>query len=115
MAPIMQSTKIEDRRSEKRLRLGLHVVEVEGRDKYFQYATNLSAGGMFLSGTLPSSLGTQVTLIFRLPGDNSPVALPAEVVGNKSGNDRGTHFKFVDPDDSAARGHIRAYVDRHHV
>jgi len=102
----------DDRRIEKRLRLGLHVVEVDGADKYFQYATNVSAGGLFLTGTLPNQPGSHVTLLFKLPGESTPLALPAEVVGNKDGEDRGTHFKFTDSQDSDARIFIRDYVDR---
>ncbi len=113
MMRTMHAVSDDDRRTEKRLRLGLHVVEVDGQDKYFQYATNVSAGGMFLSGTLPNQPGTQVTLIFKLPGEASPMALPAEVVGNTTGNERGTHFRFLDSDDSIARLHIRQYVDEH--
>ena len=109
----MESISSNERRLENRLRLGLHVVEVEGSDKYFQYATNVSAGGMFLSGTLPNQPGTQVTLIFKLPGETKPLALPAEVVGNKTGEERGTHFKFVDDAESDARLFIREYVERH--
>lgn len=92
--------------------MGLHVVEVDGEDKYFQYATNLSAGGIFLSGTLPNPPGTLVTLVFKLPGETTPLAMPAVVVGNSDGDSRGTHFRFVDDDGSEARGQIRKFVEQ---
>lgn|GEM_PF-6397180 len=108
----MKVVSPDDRRIEPRLRLGLHVVEVDGEDKYFQYATNLSAGGIFLSGTLPNPPGTNVTLVFKLPGEANPLAIPAVVVGNSDGNARGTHFRFVDDESSDARGQIRKFVEQ---
>lgn len=109
----MQQTNSMDRRTEKRVSVGLPVVELEGEDRYFQYATNVSAGGMFLMGPLPTQPGTQVTLVFKLPGDATTLAVPAEVVGNRAGDERGTHFRFIDAADSEARTHIRDYVARH--
>lgn len=101
-----------ERREFPRVPVGIHVVEIDEDATYFQYATDLSGGGMFLFGTAPREVGHQVTVLFKLPGEDAINRIPAEVVGNADGERRGTHIKFVDRDDSNIRERVRAYVDR---
>ena len=101
----------DERRTEPRVDVDLHVVELDEHTTYFQYATDLSAGGMFLFGTGPHTVGSQVTLLFKLPGDQSMTRLPAEVVGNTElPGKRGTHIRFVGNDSSEERTRVRAFV-----
>lgn len=101
----------DERRNEPRVDVDLHVVEVDEHTTYFQYATDLSAGGMFLFGTGPHTVGSQVTLLFKLPGDPAMTRLPAEVVGNTElPGKRGTHIRFVGSDESEDRARVRAFV-----
>ncbi len=101
----------QERRTEARVEIGLHVVEVDEHTTYFQYATDLSAGGMFLFGTGPHTVGSQVTLLFKLPGDEALTRLPAEIVGNTElPGKRGTHIRFVGNETSEDRSRVRAFV-----
>ncbi|HUH03039.1 MAG TPA: PilZ domain-containing protein [Kofleriaceae bacterium] len=99
-----------ERRCEPRIPVGLPVVEIDQETTYFQYATDLSAGGLFLRGTAPHQIGSQVTILLMLPGDKAPTRVPAEVVGNRDGLGRGTHIKFVAPSESEALERVRAFV-----
>lgn len=99
-----------DRRGARRVPVSLKVVEVDGTTTYFQYATNLSAGGLFLDGTLGAEPGTEVTLIFVPPGMHEPVQVPARVVRYREGERSGAHLQFLDPEDSLLREHLRSYV-----
>ena len=90
-----------DRRRQPRVKVDMRVVELDGNATYFQYASDLSVGGMFLHGTAPHDVGNQVTVVFKLPGQELVNLVPAEVVGNTGGAHRGTHLKFIDGDDSA--------------
>jgi hypothetical protein len=98
-----------ERRREPRIPIGLRVVEISGATTYFQYATNLSAGGLYLDGTLAHPPGTRVTLLLMLPGDSLPTSVPAEVVGPGPGA-RGVHLAFVDEPDSRLRRRLRELV-----
>lgn len=102
-----------DRRTDPRVTVGMHVVEIDEEATYFQYATDLSRGGMFLFGTAPREIGHKVMVLFKLPGSEQINRVPAEVVGNTDGERRGTHLKFTDRPDSSARDRVRAYVERH--
>jgi uncharacterized protein (TIGR02266 family) len=69
-----------ERRSNNRVVDDLWVEERTEDALYFQRATNLSVGGLFLDHTLPHPAGTVVQLELRLPGDNTPLRLAGEVV-----------------------------------
>lgn len=88
----------DERRKHRRVRAGISVVELSGETAYFQYATNLSEGGVFLERTLPHEVGTRVALLFKVPDQADPISIEAEVVG---GVDDGTgmRLRFVDLDD----------------
>lgn len=98
-----------ERRREPRIPIGLRVVEISGAATYFQYATNLSAGGLYLDGTLAQPPGTEVKLLLMLPGDSLPTSVPARVVG-PGPRSRGVRLAFVDEPDSRLRRRLRELV-----
>jgi hypothetical protein len=100
----------DDRRAHQRIPVELRVVEMDGEAAYFRYATNISAGGLFIEGPLPASVGTRLTLVFIVPGDTEPTSVECEVVGSTGGDRRGNHLRFLVPDDAEIRDRVRAYV-----
>jgi len=60
---------------------------------YYQRATNLSLGGIWLDGTLPHPPGTRVALDIELPGDG-PLRVNGEVVPRQAGAS-GMAVRFV--------------------
>jgi uncharacterized protein (TIGR02266 family) len=82
-----------ERRSGSRTAVELWVDERTADALYFQRATDLSTGGVFLSGTLPHPPGTRVDLALRLPGDASPLEVQGEVVARE--RETGMAVRFV--------------------
>src|SRR5215472_5208903 len=76
----MSETTKSERRNNQRVIVDLWVEEHTDDALYFQRATNLSMGGLFLDRTLPHPAGTRVQLEVRLPGDGNPLRLSGEVV-----------------------------------
>jgi len=99
-----------DRRIHHRFAVELRVVEMEGQTAYFRFATNLSAGGLFIEGPLPHPIGTKLTLVFIVPGDDEPSSVPCEVVASTEGEHRGNHIKFLLDDASDVARSLGAYV-----
>ena len=81
----------------------LWVEESLERETYFQRASNLSVGGLFLEGTLPHPAGTVVRLRFALPGEATPVETDGEIVNvpGKEGRGMGLHFVGLSAADRA--------------
>ena len=90
----------EDRRESRRVSIELSVEERTGEALYFQRATNLSLGGVYLEGTLPHPPGTRVGLALRLPGRETPMRIFGEVVAREP-SEIGMAIRFVDLDDEA--------------
>ncbi len=88
----MTQTHPQDRRVFTRVPVDLWVEERHQGMTYYQRATNLSLGGLFLDRTLPHPPGTRVRLAVRLGAE--PVELVGEVV--RSPDDEGMHLRFVD-------------------
>lgn len=84
-----------ERRAHTRVPVDLWVEERHDGVTYFQRATNLSLGGLYLDYTLPHPPGTRVQLAVRLGAQD--VDLPGEVVG-AAANDTGMNVRFVDLD-----------------
>jgi hypothetical protein len=98
-----------NRRVHDRVETDLPVVEIVGDTTYFQYAVNLSEGGLYLSRTLSHPPGTHVLVLFRVPGHGEPITLEAEVVGDRS--ERGMRLRFVDLDERPdAREKVRRLI-----
>ncbi len=95
-----------DRRNETRAEVAIWVRERTNDALYFQRASNLSLGGVFLEGTLPHPPGTRVALDLDLP--DAPIRLEGEVVGHGPGN-VGMAVRFVDLA-SAERSRLEAYL-----
>ena len=68
-AQSMSEPTKSERRGSERVVVDLWVEEHTDDALYFQRATNLSMGGLFLDRTLPHPAGTRVQLEVRLPGD----------------------------------------------
>lgn len=97
-----------DRRESPRVTIELWVEESLEKELYFQRASNLSAGGLFLDGTLPHPPGTVVRLRFSLPGDPVPIETAGEIVNVPGGRGMGLHF--VDLAD-ADRARILRFIE----
>lgn len=84
-------------------------VEERTRDAlYFQRATNLSMGGLWLDGTLPHPPGTRVSLDIELP--EGPLKVDGEVVMH--GTPRiGMAIRFVELR-GTRRQRLSAYLQR---
>ncbi len=105
----------DERRGERRLPVEMWVEEQRGQDRYFQRSANISAGGMFLEGTIPHPRGTVVQLKFTLPGDSVPVEIRGEIVGDPNEERLGMNVKFLGLDDdanAALRERLRKFVDK---
>lgn len=90
----MSHTTNEDRRTNQRVVVDLWVEEHTEDAMYFQRATNLSLGGVYLDRTLPHPAGTRVVLELCLPGDATPLRVTGEVVAATE-RDTGMGVKFV--------------------
>ncbi|MFO0549603.1 MAG: PilZ domain-containing protein [Polyangiaceae bacterium] len=98
-----------ERRSRPRAEVAIWVEERTQDALYFQHATNLSLGGVWLDGTLPHPPGKRVALDIELPGDGS-LRVTGEVVLHKPGQ-QGMAIRFVDLDDHA-KARLTAFLDR---
>ncbi len=78
----------------------LGVEERTGEALYFQRASNLSMGGVYLEGTLPHPPGTRVALALRLPGRITPMRVEGEVVARAPG-EIGMAIRFGELGDDA--------------
>jgi uncharacterized protein (TIGR02266 family) len=104
----MDESNAADRRREERVVIDLWVEEHTDDALYFQRATNLSTGGLFLERTLPHAPGTLVEIDLRLPGDASPLRVKGEVVAARS-RELGMGLRFVGLED-AAKARIADYL-----
>ncbi len=99
-----------ERRTNNRVVVDLWVEERTEDALYFQRATNLSIGGLFLDRTLPHPAGTRVQLELRLPGEASPLRVAGEVVANAD-RDMGRGVRFVNLS-THERARLAEYLDR---
>lgn len=103
-----------ERREDRRIPVEMWVQEHRGtQEVYFQRSANISAGGIYLDGTIPHPRGTIVQLKFTLPGQAEPIEIRGEIVGEPDEKRLGMHVKFVDLDQNpAVRERLREFVDR---
>jgi len=99
-----------DRRNNERVVVDLWVEERTEDALYFQRATNLSVGGLFLDHTLPHPAGTLVQLELRLPGEQTPLRVAGEVVP-PTDREQGMGVRFVGLS-SLERDRIAEYLER---
>ena len=90
----MSEMSNDERRRTGRITVDLWVEEHTDDALYFQRATNLSLGGLFLDRTLPHPAGTRVQLELRLPGEQSPLRVAGEVVPTPD-RERGMGVRFL--------------------
>jgi hypothetical protein len=83
-----------ERRAYTRVPVDLWVEERHDGVTYFQRATNLSLGGLYLDHTLPHPPGTRVQLAVKLGAQD--VGLTGEIVG--AANETGMNVRFIDLD-----------------
>jgi uncharacterized protein (TIGR02266 family) len=86
---------MSERRENPRVTVELWVEESLGKEVYFQRASNLSTGGLFLEGTLPHAPGTVVRLRFSLPGETEVIETRGEIVNVPGEEGRGMGLQFV--------------------
>ena len=86
-----------ERRSSERISVEMWVEQSTSREVYFQRGTNLSAGGIYLEHTIPMPRGTEVRLVFTLPGDGEPINARGVIVNiGESVSELGMGVQFVD-------------------
>ena len=90
-----------ERRTEPRADVAIWVEEHTEDALYFQRATNLSLGGLWLDGTLPHPPGTRVALDLELPGQ-PPLRVQGEVVVHRA-DKTGMGVRFVELDETRRR------------
>ncbi len=88
------------------------VTETHDRATYYQRSGNLSAGGIFLDGTIPHPRGTIVNLQFTLPGEAEAITCRGIVVGEPSEEHLGMHLMFVDVVDRRIQRRLSRYLAR---
>ena len=94
----------KERREGARIPVEMWVQETRGRDVYFLRASNVSAGGLFLEGSVPHPLGTAVSLEFILPGQLQALRVRGRIVNHPhSGGELGMGVEFVDLDPATER------------
>jgi hypothetical protein len=103
----------DERRGEKRIPVEMWVEEFRGEEIYYQRSGNVSAGGLFLDGTIPHPRGTIVQLRFTLPGEAEAIDLRGEIVGDPDEERLGMHVKFLGLEaEPAIAGRLRGFVAR---
>lgn len=98
-----------DRRADARADVAIWVQERTRDALYYQRATNLSLGGVFLDGTLPHPPGTRVELDLEIASAD-PIRVEGEVVGRAPGG-VGMAVRFVELD-ARARIALASYLAR---
>ena len=78
----MRGTRVVEKRAHRRATLAIPVrIEVEGVEGADDFtATNISAGGVFVSTEHPYPMGTRLSLELRLPALERPVQAKGTVV-----------------------------------
>jgi len=100
-----------ERRTSQRLPVQLHVIETHEDSVYFQRTANLSAGGLYLEGTMPHPPGTRVRLRFALPNDETPIEVTGEIMPPGKDKELGMGVRFIDlkPED---RERIDRFIEK---
>jgi hypothetical protein len=99
---------MSEQRRHRRISVEMWVEERHDGVTYFQRATNLSLGGVWLEGTIPHPRGTRIELSFTLPGDAQPIVTAGEVVGEVDEAHLGMHVRFLDV---GVTGPVRARLE----
>lgn len=102
----------DDRRFAPRLSVDLWVEERSDDAIYFQRATNLSLGGLFLDRTLPHAAGTVIALDLRLGTEGPALRLRGEVVPAPS-RELGMGVRFLDLS-ASDRARLEQWLEQKH-
>lgn len=78
----------KERRRHPRREINLEIVYSSLETFFYDYAINISRGGMFIKTDRPLHVGTRVKLKFSLPGRELPVETSGRVVRTVSGKGR---------------------------
>ena len=101
-----------DRRDSERIPTEMWVEQSTSREVYFQRGSNLSTGGIYLEHTIPMPKGTEVRLVFTLPGDDEALEVKGIIVNiGESVRELGMGVKFVDLPETV-RLRIEAFIQR---
>lgn len=92
----METHESPNRRGGDRTSVELWVDEIHEGALYFQRATNLSLGGLYLDRTLPHPPGTRITLALRLPdGEDEGTPMRVEAVVVEAPRELGMGVRFM--------------------
>ncbi|MDF1563962.1 MAG: PilZ domain-containing protein [Deltaproteobacteria bacterium] len=91
-----------DRRTSERHVLAIPMELTAGGDLYFHVSGDLSEGGAFFDRAIPHPVGTEVEVVFMLPGpDAVPIRCRGQVVNvPERGDGLGMGVQFLDLSDS---------------
>ena len=81
-----------ERRAGRRVSVEVFALERTHDGVYFQRATNLSLGGVYLDGTLPHPPGTVVTLELHVPDGLDPMRVTGTAVDARRDVGMGIRF-----------------------
>ena len=101
-----------DRRTSRRVRLGVPITCRFDGALAAAFMLNLAKGGIGVRTVSPLANGTRVQVRFRLPGSERDIEAAARVAWSDQRLGMGLEFEQIDAADQAA---IDAFVDRHAV
>ena len=103
-----------DRRKSERANLVVRVVYHTIDELFSEFARNINEGGLFVETETPHTVGTEVSLQFKIPGSDEPLHVIGRVAHTTSGGPGeppGIGIEFDDLD-SQARQRINQLVRR---
>ncbi len=98
---VRRGVDLHDRRIRERAAVDVWVDELHEGALYYQRATNLSLGGVYLERTLPHAPGTEVALTLRIPDGQPPLSAAGEVIDHEGERGMGVRFTALSPHDRA--------------
>jgi uncharacterized protein (TIGR02266 family) len=83
--------KGRDRRKHPRKELNIEIVYSSLENFFYDYAVNISLGGMFIKTDNPLQVGSRINLRFSLPGSKKIIETKGRVMHTVSGKSRTKH------------------------
>jgi type IV pilus assembly protein PilZ len=78
--PVSEQEAAQERRQSPRADLLVRVDYQTVDELFSDFARNINEGGMFVETDKPPTVGTEVSLMFRIPGSDEPVVSSGRVV-----------------------------------
>ena len=103
--------RLGQRRQDGRVPLELWMEEVVGEEVYFRRTGNVGIGGVYFDNAITHEKGTEVTLIFTLPGDREMVVARGTVINKATKqNPLGMRVRFIKTEGNG-KARIRTFID----